>query len=547
VTGRVSLLLLLGAFLLGVAPVARAEPVATEGGLVEGGHEGVVRVFKGIPYAAPPVGELRWRAPQAAAAWAGVRNADRFSPVCPQVGAYPPESPPEPISEDCLTLNVWTQGAPAAAKRPVMVWIYGGALANGSASTPLYWGDRLAMRGVVVVTFNYRLGVLGFLAHPGLSKESPHSSSGNYALLDQIAALNWVRRNIAAFGGDAGNVTIFGQSSGAISISALVASPLAKGLFRRAIAQSGGLFEPLELDAGFALAGAEEAGVRFAKRAGARTLADLRRMPAEALLKTPFGARFNVDGFVLTQSPYDAYAAGAQNDVDLIVGTNADEGQLFLGRTAVTVANYNDVLAQHFPSFLVSLAAPSPGATDRQARAAASLFEGDMRFRWDMWAWARLAAGAGRRNVFFYEFARTPPFRAGERYHGLGATHGMEMPYVFDHLDQQAVAWTAKDRELASVIPAYWTNFAITGDPNGAGLPQWPGFRAAPDRVMVLGDTVGPQAIPNADSLTRIDQVYATARFVSRNLYAVIAGAVAVVVVLLALLFLLVRRLWRRA
>jgi para-nitrobenzyl esterase len=209
------LLALLGAGLGVGVPGAGAEPVTTDSGLVEGVQEAGVRVFKGIPYAAPPVGERRWRAPAAAAAWAGVRPATAFSPVCPQEGAYPPESPPEPMSEDCLTLNVWTPAEGASARLPVMVWIYGGGLINGSASTPLYHGDKLASRGVIVVTFNYRLGVLGFLAHPGLSREGT-GRSGNYGLLDQVAALNWVQRNIAAFGGDPANVTVFGQSSGAI-------------------------------------------------------------------------------------------------------------------------------------------------------------------------------------------------------------------------------------------------------------------------------------------------------------------------------------------
>jgi para-nitrobenzyl esterase len=521
-----------------------AEPVWTESGLVEGVQDSGIRVFRGIPYAAPPVGDLRWRAPRPVTAWQDIKTADRFSPVCPQIGAYPPESPPEATSEDCLTLNIWTP-ASAGAKLPVMVWIYGGALANGSASTPLYHGDRLAARGVVVVTFNYRLGVLGFLAHPGLSKEARPASSGNYGLLDQIAALTWVRRNIAAFGGDPDKVTIFGQSSGAISISALVASPLAEGLFQRAIGQSGGLFEPVELDATFALAGAEKAGEGFAQRAGAKTLADLRRMPVEQLLKMRFSPHFNVDGFALRRPPYDTYAAGEQNDVDILVGTNADEGQLFLDKTVVTVANYNEVLARDFPSLLVQLVGATPGATDTQARASAAAFEGDMRFRWDMWAWARLAADAGRGRVFFYQFSRTPPYRQGDRYYGMGATHGMEMPYVFDHLDQQAVAWTAKDRELASIIPAYWTNFAITGDPNGAGLPQWPAFAASRTEVMVLGDTIEPQTIPSADRLERIDRVYAVVRFTNQNLTAVIAAAVGVAVIVIVLLFLAIRRLWR--
>ena len=536
---------LLAASLAAVTSRAFAEPVATERGMVDGVPEGGIRAFKGIPYAAAPVGELRWRPPQSAPAWAGVKAADAFSPICPQKGAYPPESPPEPMSEDCLTLNIWTPGAESTQKLPVMVWIYGGGLVNGSASTPLYAGDRLATRGVVVVTFNYRIGALGFLAHPELNKESKHGGSGNYGLLDQIAALNWVKRNIAAFGGDPDQVTIFGQSSGAMSVSALIASPLAKGLFRRAIGQSGGIFEPVELDPLFTPDGAAEAGKRFASRAGAATLADLRRLPVEKLVETPFHPQFNIDGYALTKPPYDAYAAGAQNNVDLLIGTNADEGQYFLEETTVTVANVNEVLARDFPSWLVWFVGTKSAVNDAEARAAVAAFEGDMRFRWDMWAWARHAA-AGRGRVFFYQFSRTPPFRQGDRYFGLGATHGMEMPYVFDHLDQQHVAWTAKDRELAATIPAYWTNFAKTGDPNGAGLPRWPEFRTARNQVMVLGDTTAPAPIPNEDRLNRIDRVYATARFISKNLYAVAAAALGTVILVLAGIVIIIRRQVRR-
>ncbi len=304
--------------------------MAVDGGELQGLLADGVRVFKGIPFAAPPLAALRWRAPQAAPGWSGIRSADEFSAVCPQLGSYPPESAPEPTSEDCLYLNIWTPAQASEKPLPVMVWIYGGALENGSASTPLYAGDGFARRGVILVTLNYRLGVLGFLALNSLSKESAHGVSGNYGLLDQIAALQWVQRNIGAFGGDAQRVTIFGQSSGSISVSALVASPLAKGLFQRAIGESGGLFEPLELSPGFSLAGAENDGKKFAQRQGAATLAQLRAKSASELLRTPFDGHFVVDGYVLKQSPFDAYRSHAQNDVDVLVGSNADEGQLFL-------------------------------------------------------------------------------------------------------------------------------------------------------------------------------------------------------------------------
>ncbi|MEQ1930681.1 MAG: carboxylesterase family protein, partial [Parvularculaceae bacterium] len=466
----------------------------------------------------------------------GVRLADVFSPICPQTGVYPPDAAPEPMSEDCLALNIWTPAAPSAETLPVMVWIYGGGLVNGSGSTPLYWGDRLAARGVVVVTFNYRLGALGFLAHPALNWESAHGGSGNYGLLDQVAALQWVQRNIAAFGGDPDQVTIFGQSSGAMSVSMLIASPMAKGLFRRAIGQSGGVFEPIELDPLFSPAGAAAAGERFAERAGAASLDDLRNLPVETLVTIAFHPQFNIDGHALTRSPYDAYAAKAQNNVDLLVGANADEGQWFLQNAEVTVENFYEVLTRTFPGWLVSVIGAKPGASDSEARAAAAAFETDMRFRWDMWAWARQAAAAKKGGVYFYQFSKAPPFRDGDVYSGLGAAHGVEMAYAFDHLDQQDIDWPEKDRALAATMAGYWTNFARTGDPNGEGLAAWRDYSAAKDEVMNLGEIIGPVPIPGADRLRRIDQVYTVARVVAHNPYAVIGGVLIAVVAAIALL-----------
>jgi para-nitrobenzyl esterase len=524
---------------------AAPDRVQIEGGLVEGVTESAARVFKGIPFAAPPVGSLRWRPPQPPPAWPGLRKADTFSPVCPQHGAYPPESPPEPTSEDCLYLNIWTPAQPTTVNLPVMVWIYGGALENGSASTPLYAGDELARRNVILVTANYRLGVLGFLSLPALSKESDHGVSGNYGLLDQIAALRWVQQNIAAFGGDPNRVTVFGQSSGSISISALIASPLARGLFQRVIGQSGGLFEPIELAPGFWPDGAEAEGQDFAQRSRGVTLAALRQMSAEELLGTPFKAHFVVDRYVLASSPFDAYQDGIQNDVDLLVGSNADEGQLFLAGKTVTVDNFNQVLEADFPALSVRLMAPSPSGGDAGARALAAAFEADMRFRWDMWTWARLAADAGKAKVFYYQFSRTPPFPEGNRYFGLGATHGMEMPYVFDHLSQQPLAWTPQARTLASVLPAYWTIFASTGDPHGPGLPTWPDFRSAPVQLMVLGDAIHLEQISNEDHLRHIDRVYTTVRFVSRHRYLLLATALIALIGMIVGSFRLIRW-WRR-
>ena len=524
-----------------------AKPIAIDSGQIEGSQTGTTRAFKGIPYAAPPVGPLRWRPPQPVASWRGVRKAATHSPACPQPGVYPPDAPQEPTSEDCLTLNVWAPATPSAGKLPVMVWIHGGGLMNGSGSVPQYAGDQLAARGVIVVTINYRLGVLGFLAHPELNGETPYGGSGNYGLLDQIAALQWVNRNIAAFGGDPDRITVFGQSSGSFSVSMLVSSPLAKGLFQRAIGQSGAVFEPVELDPLFTAKGAAEAGVRFASEAGAKSLADLRRMPVTSLLKHRFNPQFNIDGHVLPASPHDAYAARQQNDVDLLLGTNATEGTLFFDPASVSVGNFNAVLSRTYPSLLLWAVGASPGKTDADARKAAVSIDTDMRFRWGMWAWARHALKSGQRRVFFYRFTGQPAYRADHPYHGLGPTHGAELPYVFGVLDRGAANWTSNDYQLASTVQQYWTNFAKSGDPNGAGLPSWPMFDDERAMVMDLGPELRAAALTGQSRLQRIDRVYAAARFVNKHLYAVIAAGLAIFILAMTMLVRFFLRLRARA
>jgi para-nitrobenzyl esterase len=501
---------------------ASAAVIATESGPVEGVRENGIEVFKGLPFAAPPIGPLRWRAPEMPASWSGIRLADQFGPICMQIGSYPEDAPAEPMSENCLYLNIWVPPHAAGEKLSVMVWIYGGGLENGSASTPLYAGDGLARKGVIVVTANYRLGVLGFLAHPDLSRESAQHVSGNYGLLDQIAALRWVHRNIAAFGGDPTRVTVFGQSSGSISISEMVTSPLARDLFQRAIGESGGLFEPVELASDFKLVDAEQTGQAFAAKTGARTLQALRALPATELMKVDFHPHAIVDGYVLPRAPYDAYSEGKQNDVDLLIGSNASEGRLFVPAQPITVATLTRQLDDDFSSLIVSLAGPGPAANDQQAQALFVRFEGEMRFGWDMWAWARLQANAGRHPVFLYRYTQSSPYRVGDKHFGWGASHGMEMPYVFDHLDQQTLSWTPRDRALASLMSAYWTHFAKSGDPNGGGLPIWPSFSRSNQQAMRLGETVAPGPLPDEGDLRRIDRLYRTARFVTQHLYSIL-------------------------
>lgn len=535
------------ALLLGLAQAAAAAPVRTDAGLVEGTAQDGVTVYKGIPYAAPPVGDLRWRDTQPVTPWSGVKQADHFSPECMQTGAYPADAPPEPMSEDCLYLNIWRPLDAATAPLPVMVWIYGGGVDNGSGAVPLYAGDELAKHGVIVVTFNYRLGVFGFLAHPELTRESPHHSSGDYGLLDQIAALKWVQRNIAAFGGDPQRVTVFGQSSGSISISALTASPLAHGLFQRAIGESGGLFEPMELEPDLALPGAEQQGLGFAERAGVHSLQALRAKPAAELEKVDFGPALIMDGYAIPQAPFATYREGRENPVSVLIGSNADEGRLFLtGNMKITAGNYAEKLGMQFPPLLVKLLAPAPGTTDLQAQAAAAQFNTDMRFRWDMWTWANLARHQAGQKVFLYQFDRAPPYPAGSRYAGLGATHGMEMAYVFGHLDPQAASWTAADQHLSAAVESYWTNFAKNGDPNGPGLPAWAPYTAAKPVVLYLDSEIAAGPVEDEGNLRKIGHVYATARFVLGHVYLVGAGVILLLLSLIMGLILLIRRRSKR-
>lgn len=506
----------------------------------EGAIEGVVRegvdAFMGIPFAAPPVGKLRWRAPQPAEAWTGALLATHYRPACMQEGMYPPDAPDEAVSENCLYLNIWKPAQESPTPLPVMVWIYGGGLQNGSGAVPLYAGNQLARHGVIVVTANYRLGVFGFLALPALTAKSAHHSSGNFGLLDQIAALKWVHENIAAFGGDPADVTVFGQSSGSISISALTASPLTKGLFQRVIGESGGLFEPMELTSQFRLIGAEREGKRFMVRAGAQSLAALREIPADKLLRARFSPHIIIDGYVLPRAPWKAYAEHMANKVSLLIGWNADEGAIFLTHTRVTPANYDRLLEQSFPSVLVHLLAPPPGNDNQSARAAAVAFNTDMRFRWDMWRWALLASRNEDDRVYLYEFTRAPPYPVNSPYYGLGATHGVEMPYVFDHLNPQAVNWTAADRRLAQVIPSYWTRFARTGNPNSSGLPHWPQFEPDRQRLMRLGTRIVAEPLSDIRSLRKISDVYRAARFaVAHSIFLIILGVIAFAALLVAI------------
>ncbi len=496
--------------------VALGQQVSTEAGAISGVRVNDIIVYKGVPFAAPPVGGLRWRPPELVAPWTGTRRAEEFAPACTQAGVSMPGETPPAVSEDCLYLNIW---APASAKPaqehlPVIVWIYGGGYNNGSASMPLYWGDQLAHKGVIIVTIAYRLGPLGFLAHPELTRESPHKSSGNYGLMDQIAALEWIQRNITNFGGDPKNVTIAGQSAGAMSVSMLMGSPRAKGLFQRAIGESGGLFEPLQLAPKYLLANAEHDGEKYAASLGASSLRELRKLPAAALLGGTAGDISHpvIEPYVLPAAPYEAFATGQQNDVPLLIGSNAEEARSLVDVSHVKAATFESDLEHSWGQLPAPLIAAYHHATDEEARQARLDLERDLRFGWDMWAWARLQATTGKSPVYYYSFRQQPPFPSGSVYDGWGASHFAELWYVFDHLDQAPWHWTAADRRVADEISSYWVNFARWGNPNGARLPSWPAFSNADGQVLYLADPISVGGVVNLKALSVFDAVYTSVR-----------------------------------
>ena len=516
-----------------VAPVSEAlvgEVVATSSGDVRGAYtdeDNAVVAFKGIPFAAPPVGELRWAPPTAVAAWEGERDATAYSDACLQVqseeGFY--AQGPIPVSEDCLYLNVWAPSGAMDAKVPVMVWIHGGAFVAGSGSSPLYDGEALARKGVVLVSINYRLGLFGFLAHPALSAESPKGASGNQGLKDQVMALEWVRDNIAAFGGDPGNVTIFGESAGSMSVCYLATSPVAKGLFQKAIGQSGGCFAkhvsltsadgvapdtalPNQLSGSghsLGLAIAEALGV---EGEGPEAIAALRQLDGEGMLATlteaevgaPWRSIF-VDGDLFPDQMRRLAEGGLAGEVDVLVGSTADEGTtLFMGMPTPTYDEWAEQVrastGEHGEAFV---AAYSEDAMQSTATAQQQMIS-DGLFAWEMRTWAQLATAAGR-NAWLYVFDHAP--FVPEYGRSLGAFHAGEIIYVFgnpspfgsddaaadtaapdaaeeggsDEATAPADApWDAVDDQVVETTQGYWVNFAKTGDPNGPGLPTWPRY-----------------------------------------------------------------------
>lgn len=491
-------------------PLNAQGPVKTQYGQVIGevtGENHQISLYRGIPYAKPPLGNLRWAPPEPPERWKGVYTAREFSPVAPQVPSpFGGVTADTPMSEDCLYLNIWTPAESAKDRLPVMFWIHGGGFRIGAGSLPLYDGTHVAERGVVVVTFNYRLNVFGNFAHPQLTSESRHRSSGNYGLLDQVAALEWVQRNIENFGGDPNNVTIFGESAGARSVSLHMASPLSRGLFHRAIAQSGALRDTTET-----LADREAAGTALAEALGADELADpldyLRWLPPSDFPDLGgFPSNPIVDGHFMPDNPESIYARGEQADVPFLAGTNRDEGTMFLvGSPVNSVSSYEQFVMTRFGDRANDLLRIYPATSDDHAALRANELFTDYAMVLHQRNQMKWMAQKPSKN-FMYYFTHVPPGAAGQR---MGAHHGAEIRYVFGNLESNDTFTPGhNDTQLSALMMDYWINFAKTGDPNVAGRPMWPQFDPVFDQCFEIGERVGARFRPRRDQLNKLEQLF---------------------------------------
>ena len=482
--------------------VAKTSVVKTHSGAVSGvaTSDGAVVSFKGIPFAAPPVGQLRWRAPKPVSAWKETLKADHFGASCIQ-GPNNELLPwtkefmyVTPVSENCLFLNIWTPKVSASAKLPVLVYIHGGAFTSGSGDVPVYDGEALARTGMVIVTINYRLGVLGFLAHPALTAESAHHSSGNYGLLDQIEALKWVRENIGAFGGDSARVTIAGQSAGAMSVADLLASPLAEGLFSAAIADSGigGRGVPMQT-----LADAEKAGAAFAAAKKAASIEALRALPASEFAKP--GGRLSpiVDGWVVRENAVTATEEkGGGSDVPVITGFQANDAALG-GPKTTTAAQFVSRAKQAYGSMADEFLKLYPADSDAEA-AESAVESGRDRLKAGMYLWASKRAATHKSPVYIYYFDRAVPWPAHPEY---GAFHSGELPYTFGNLTMFDRPWEPVDRTISKLMMTYWKDFASSGGPNDATVPTWAAVDPSKPLVMRLGAESGPMPVADPAKL----------------------------------------------
>ena len=476
------------------APGATQPEAKTDTGKVKGTSDGTVSAYLGIPFGAPPVGNLRWKPPAPAAKWSGTRDATKFGSRCMQGRVFDDMIFRDPgISEDCLYLNVWTT-AKKGDKLPVMVWVYGGGFVSGATSEPRQEGTNLAKHGVVVVSMNYRLGVFGFFAHADLMAESGRNSAGNYGLLDQVAALEWVKRNIANFGGDPNNVTIFGESAGSFSVSALMASPLTKGLIHKAIGESGAAFAVSGLRFEPAATVAPQ-HAKFAEESlGAKTIAQARAVPAQKLLDAAMDARKGgtfrfgpgVDGYFLPESVPAIFAAGKQNDIPLIAGWNHDEGDYKTQEGKTPQDQLKDFATKNFGEHADEFLKLHPSSTDEEAIRSLKDAAGDQFIAFSTWRWLEAQRKTGKSHTFRYRFDISHPTDP-KRQPNAGAYHSAEIEYVFGELDPENwISWRQEDRTLTEAMQTYWSNFAKAGDPNGppslsgttSKLPPWPAYDA---------------------------------------------------------------------
>jgi len=482
-----------------------ADQVTVDSGRLKGAYNSdhSVLIFKGVPFAAPPVGNLRWRAPQPAKKWDGVRAADKFGPACLQTDVFGDilqfmrDAQP---GEDCLNLTIWLPASTKAnSKLPVFLWYYGGGFVAGGNSEKRYDGEALAKKGIMVVEPNYRLGVFGFLSHPELTAESGRHSSGNYGLLDQVAALEWVVKNIAVFGGDPHNITVGGESAGSLSVSALMASPLSRNLFQKAIGESGAFF-PASPTAGMQLrpvSVTEQTGLKFAEAVGAKSLAELRAKPADELLQAAaakFGNGFafgpNADGYYLPADAVSIYSKGEQGKVPLLAGWNADEGkaQVLLSPQKTTAASFKAMAEKRFGAAAAEFLKLYPASNDDEAIVSAETLSGDDFIAFSTWKWMDLHSKSGA-PVYQYRFEQVPKAKPGEKIGTLaaeeaGARHACEIEYVFETLQlaHEDTPWARDDFKISEAMATYWSNFVKTGDPNrvaraGKPLPNWPSYR----------------------------------------------------------------------
>ncbi len=517
-----------------------AERVKTANGVLEGtrSSETGIRMFKGIPFAQPPAGDLRWKAPQPPKKWTGVRQAAKFGPRCMQQALFGDMNfRSDGMSEDCLYLNVWTPAKSGKEKLPVLVYYFGGGFRAGDGSEPRYDGESMATKGIVALTVNYRLGVFGFMAHPELTAESPHHASGNYALLDQSAALEWVKKNIAAFGGDPAKVTIAGESAGSVSVSAQMASPLSKDLIAGAIGESGSLLGTLPA---VPLAQAEQEGQKFGTTVGAGSLAELRKMPADKLLEAsgkPGAGRFSptIDGYFFPEAPLALFEGGKQAHVPLMVGWNSEEmtGRMILGREEATPENYRKAVERLYGAHAAEVLKAYPGETKEEVQDSATALASARFIAYSTWKWAdeQVRTGGGK-PVYRYFYSRPRPAMnasMGNAQAGLaggvirnanpgtppppparGAVHSAEIEYAMGNLATNKVyAWTPEDFKVSKTMQEAFANFIKKANPNGAGVPEWPAFSGTGSPVMRIDVESGAKPEWDRDRFVLLDRLAA--------------------------------------